>query len=212
MTVASLQFLTCPQRQETFTQTLARLARTDWGAWPRIHIDDTREEGASTWGTSARAPRLTYAFAAMLREALAEKGRDEEWLLLLEDDLDFHPKIAAHVAAWGALKDPRSVMASLFNPSLQAIEYPDTPAQAFAANPKTFLGAQALLLRRGAVRRAVAEWDQLSGMQSQRLAKLFGQEGPIWVHKPSLVQHVAVDSSWGVRIQRALDFNPAWEP
>lgn len=212
MTIASLHFLTCPRRQQTFTRTLARWARTDWKAWPRIHIDDTPEAEANTWGTSARAPRLPAVFAEMLQEALKEKGGDEEWVLLLEDDLDFHPKIAAHVAAWGALRDPRCAMASLFNPSLQAMEYPDPPANAFAAHPKTFLGAQALLLRRGAARRALAEWDRLSGMQSQRLAKLFGQEGPIWVHRPSLVQHVAVDSSWGVRVQRALDFSPAWEP
>ena len=147
-----------------------------------------------------------------MRSALAEPGFETEWFLFLEDDLDFHPRIGTHVAAWEALKDPRCSLASLFNPSLQAIEYPDTPANAFAANPKTFLGAQALLLRRGAIQRAVAEWDNLTGLQSQRLARLFGNEGPIWVHKPSLVQHVATDSSWGARIQRALDFDPAWEP
>jgi hypothetical protein len=235
-------------------QTLARWAQTDWPGAPRVHLDPVQETDAPAWGTSARARRLTDCFAMMLRRALEETNHASDWFLFLEDDLEFHPRLAAHVGGWEALEDSSCWLASLFNPSLQARErslakdakeakgsgeehlspssawrfsgelilpHPGPlprergkgrPAHAFAAEPKSFLGAQALLLRREAARAALDQWDSLAGMTSQRLAKLCGGERPIWVHKPSLVQHVAVDSAWGARVQKALDFDRGWEP
>lgn len=85
-------------------------------------------------------------------------------------------------------------------------------AHAFAAHPDFYLGSQALLLRRTAAQEALLHWDSVPGLQCQRLAKLFGHARPLWVHKPSLVQHVAMDSSWGANIKRAADYDPGWEP
>lgn len=201
-----VHLLTCARRASTCAETLTRWANTDWPDKPRVHVDPAKEEDAPEWGTSARAERITDAFAGMLRAALAEPQPDDRWLLFLEDDLDFHPRIAERVCAWEALTDPHCSLASLFNPSLRPMPLPSAPPNAFAAEPSSFLGGQALLLRRSAAVRALAEWESLRGMQSQRLATLLGKEGPIWVHKPSLVQHVAEDSSWGARVQRALDF------
>lgn len=194
------------------SDTLLRWAQTDWPGPPRVHRDSAQESAAPQWGTAARAHRLTDAFAAMLRAALAEAPSQADWFLFLEDDLDFHPRLAEHVSAWEALGDARCSLASLFNPSLQSMPHADAPAHSFAAKVSTFMGAQALLLRRAAAARALAEWKNLRGLTSQRLAGLFGPDGPIWVHQPSLVQHVAVDSSWGARVQRALNFDPAWNP
>lgn len=204
-----VHLLTCPQRVFTCAETLTRWSLTDWPAKPRVYVDRAREEDAPEWGTSARATCLTDAFAAMLHGALAQPASDESWFLFLEDDLDFHPRIAAHVRAWEALNDPRCSLASLFNPSLRRALFPPAPANTFAAEPASFLGAQALLLRRAAVQQALEQWRNLRGMTSQRLAQLLGKSGPIWVHQPSLVQHVARDSSWGARVQRALDFDAA---
>ena len=193
-------------------ETLARWARTDWPGAPRVFVDPQPEADAPAWGEVARVGRVGAAYGALLRAVLAEPGADGDWVLLLEDDVDFHPRLAAHVRAWRALEDERCGLASLFNPSLQPDGLPFSPPNTFGARPASFLGAQALLLRRGAIRRAVAGWDGLSGVTSQRLARLLGGTGPIWVHRPSLVQHVAPDSCWGARVQRALDFDPAWGP
>jgi hypothetical protein len=212
MPLPQLHLLTCAPRKQSCMDTLLRLAHTDWPVKPRVHVDSGTETAAATWGTSARAPRLTEAFATMLRTVLAAPGPEQEWLLFLEDDLDFHPQLAAHVGVWQPLWDPACAFASLFNPSLRRLAIPYPLPHSFAADPAGFLGAQALLLRRASVRTVLQQWPTLTGMTSQRLAKLFGARGPIWVHDPSLVQHVAEDSSWGTRVQKALDFNPAWKP
>jgi len=74
---------------------------------------------------------------------------------------------------------------------------------AFACEPASFQGTQALLLRRAAIPRLLTARAGLEGVHSRRLAAFFGNDSPIWIHRPSLVQHVATDSSWGARIYRA---------
>lgn len=210
MVLPQVHLLTCAARAGMCAETLARWSRTDWPCPPRVHLDPVPEKDAPTWGTSARGTRLTEAFAGMLRAALAEPGEDRAWLLLLEDDLEFHPHLARQVGAWTALRDERCGLASLFNCGVRARSDLPAPVHSFAAEALSYLGSQALVLRRGAAREALASWDSLTGLQCQRLAKLFGRERPLWVHCPSLVQHVAVDSSWGARVKRAADFDPAW--
>ena len=202
--------LTCPARTASLAATLASFARSDWGVGARVHCDSAEERAGEEWGRGARARRLTDAFAGMLRAVLGDGGEPDEWLLFLEDDLEFHPRIGSLVRSWAALEDAGCVLASLFNPSLRAVPGAATLPRAFVTVPETFLGAQALLLRRRVLPLVLERWDSVAGLQSQRLARILGESGPIWVHKPSLVQHVAADSSWGARVQRALDYDPLW--
>lgn len=208
----TVHLLTHPRRAGSLAHTLASWTRSDWPGEPRMHRDDAVERDGEAWGKTGRVRRMAEAFVGMLRAVLAENGSDGGWVLLLEDDLEFHPRIGSLVAQWEALRDERCVLASLFNPSLRETRDVARLPRAFAADPQTFLGAQALLLRRRVVPLVLEKWDSVPGLTSQRLARLLGGEGPIWVHRPSLVQHVATDSAWGARIQRALDFHPAWEP
>lgn len=212
MPLPQLHLLTCAPRKQSCMDTLIRLAHTDWPVKPHVHVDEGTEDGSAPWGTSGRARRLTGAFATMLRAVLSAPGAEDEWLLFLEDDLDFHPQLAALVGSWEALQDTECVLASLFNPSIRANPSFPATARAFAALPAAFLGAQALLIRRATAVAALEAWAGLSGMTSQRLAQVSGQYRPLWIHQPSLVQHVADDSSWGTRVQRALDYDPAWKP
>ena len=155
-----------------------------------------------------RALRIVAAFQRMLEVAVSSPGDAESWLLFSEDDIEIHPRIGAFLDRWPALRDPRCGMASLFNPSLHEVSSWGEMDHAFAAEPETFFGSQALLLRRAWAARALDAWDTVRGLQSQRLAQLFGGAGPIWVHRPSLVQHMAEDSSWGAQVQTAPDFDP----
>ena len=189
---------------------MQRWDETDWGTRPLTHVDAAEEKEGEKWGTAGRARRLPTAFATMLRAATADAGDPEEWLFFIEDDLAFHPMLLSLVRSWVALGDARCVLASLFNPSLQPALHGPLLDRSLAVTPASFLGAQALFVRRRAVAVALAGWETVRGMQAQRLALLLGGEGPLWVHRPSLVQHVAVDSSWGARVQTALDFNPKW--
>jgi hypothetical protein len=242
---------------------------------PRVHLDDSPESAEAAWGDAQRGTRIVAAFAKMLEAATDDpdiarrqqatrgtgpggwlrgdayfthriyKMERECWLLLLEDDLDFHPRIGAALAAWDAARE--GVMRTLFDPGLKAVggrqkaedrednaerdpqaanspsssAYCLPPAaccsRSFAADPRTFLGAQALFIRSWFARHALERWNSVTGMQSQRLAKLHQElpgPMPILVHRPSLVQHLPVDggSGWGARVQQALDFDPSWSP
>jgi hypothetical protein len=202
--------LTCRARTAMAEATLQRWRATDWRAEPHLIVDERAEASGEEWGTAGRGARVAAVFGDFLAHVLEAAAPDEDWHLLLEDDLDFHPRLAWLVASWEALQDRQCGMASLFNPALQASTEWQRSRRAFAAKPEVFLGTQALLLRRRCIAQALPAWDRLPGMQSQRLARLLGAMAPIWVHRPSLVQHVAEDSSWGARVQRALDFDPAW--
>jgi len=223
--------LSCAERAGPRAATLARWARTDAGAPPRVHLD--AGEAAGDFGKPSRARRIVAAFAAMLARAAAESAA-ADWLLLLEDDLDFAPHLRAALAVWPPLRDPRCVLGTLYNPHLPvAGPFPPAPAPAldlprnaaraeqeqeqeqeqeigptwFATPRETFTGAQALLVRPADAARALAAWDTEGAMQSARLARLLTAEGGlICVHRPSLVQHVAADSAWGARLHRAPDF------
>jgi hypothetical protein len=237
----SVHLLTCPPRAESCAATLARWDATDWGkayGRPLIHQDD--EPSELPWGDAAKHADVVRAFGRMLKEITAKTNAitaeaqraqrnsfsprplrlcgespplgGEDWVLLLEDDLDFHPHLFHHVSRWPALLDDQCELATLFNPSLRPDpDYPLHPDR-FAADRASFTGAQALLLRRRLIERALLRWDapDLAGMQSRRLARIAA--GPIWVHRPSLVQHVptVVGSAWGARVQTALDFDPGW--
>ncbi len=201
--------LSCAEREAVRAATLERWAGTDWGVAPRVHLD--AGEAAGPWGQAARAGRIVAAYGALLAAAVA--GCRAEWLLVLEDDLAFAPHLRAALAEWPPLRDPRCVLASLYNPHLAPA--PAEPGAEGATGPtwftarrETFTGAQALLFRPAEVARALARWATVPGMQSARLARLLTAEGGrICVHRPSLVQHVATDSAWGARLHTAGDFD-----
>ena len=197
--------LSCAERAAVRAETLARWARTDWGGPPRVHLD-AGEEAPADWGRPARARRVVAAFAAMLARAVTA-GAAADWLLLLEDDLGFAPHLRAALAAWPPLRDPRCVLATLYNPGLPPATAAPAGATWFTTPRATFLGAQALLVRPAEAARALAAWDAVAGMQSARLARLLTADGgTICVHRPSLVQHLAADSAWGACLHTAADF------
>lgn len=175
-----------------------------------MYIDSSLVGSRMPWGTPGRVTRIILAFETLLHRALAFPGADEEWLLVMQDDIELHPQLLYAITTWGALSDSRCQLASLFNPSLRAVSRWGNMPRAFAADPASLQGAQALLIRRGAARRVLRLWHTLPGVEVDRLASVLGEEGPIWVHTPSLVQHVSADSSWGARVKTALDYDPAW--
>ncbi len=228
-----VHMMTCPSREPMMVDTVERWRALGWPDYISVKVDRFPEMPGEQWGTPGRMDRLTTVFGKNVIAALNEPGSDEDWMLFLEDDLEFHPLLRELVASWPALEDERCMMASLFNPSLRWVPDWGLIPRAFAALPGAFLGAQALLLRRGGARWAMERWGSVRGAVSQRLALIFGgplalsvpgaspelrgsryslAPTPIWVHEPSLVQHVGVDSSWGARVQKALDFNPEWRP
>ena len=146
----------------------------------------------------------------MLTAAVAESAAP--WLLCLEDDIAIHPRLLHHLTLWPPFYQGRiRTFASLYNPTLPRA--PGRPGRTWhRADPRFFYGAQALLIARPFALHALKNWHTVIGMQSQRLAALATRDfpdTPIFVHRPSLVQHVATHSSWGLPLHRAADFESA---
>jgi hypothetical protein len=181
--------LTAPGREAILAGTLGSWDDTDWPARPVIHLDRGRAD------TPAQQ-RIPAAWGAMLRAAL-DAGEPGPHLLLCEDDLAFARHLRAALLAWPPLREGRLVtFGSLYD-------------------PVHFFGAQALVLARPFARWAAAHWEEVGGVQSRRLVALaqrFAPGAAIPVHRPSLVQHTAILSSWGTRLHRAPLFDPDWRP
>ena len=209
MPLPEVHLLTCAARISTCAQTLARWARTDWPGSPHVYVGAGTDEA---WGRFTRTDRRRDAFAAMVRSALVKPGEEQQWLLFLDDDLDFHPHLASHLEAWEPLRDRRSGMASVFNPSVRAATNLKPLRNSFAAEPQSFVAEQALLLRRCAAKQAVAHWNERPSLTSQRLNCVLQKWQPFWVHKPSLVQKVGPDSEKADQRPHAPDFDPDWVP
>lgn len=204
--------LSCERRRASLSAFLERWQQTDFRhVLPTVLWDDASEEPAPPWGTPARAAHLLHAYRQFLwRVVLRCRDSDmglDDWVLLMEDDIEFHPRIAERLLAWGPLRSRHCVMGTLFNPQLPPVPAPEEFPDAFATDPERFMGAQAILLRRRHVTYVWRRWNRVSGMQSQRLARLMSRLGTIYVHRPSLVQHRAEGSSWGGTQMTAWDLN-----
>ena len=53
-------------------------------------------------------------------------------------------------------------------------------------------------------------WDEQGGFPDIRMSRLAGQRSPVYMHRPSLVQHRQVPSVWGGVAHTAIDFSPDW--
>jgi hypothetical protein len=194
--------ISCPEREEVRQQTLKNLAATDWDDHPLLVM----LEGA---GLREKDPRIRQSRTALL--ALKRGlGTNAEYLLVLEDDLEFNRHLRHNLHHWGPLAEGRVGLASLYNPGLREMAY-DLPGRAIAVDRSHVFGSQAFLLHRSAAARVTACWNQVSGMQDIRISRLAGRlPQPILYHAPSLVQHVGHRSVWGGRFHQAQDFHPDW--
>ena len=113
MPFPAVYMLTCPQREASAVATLERWHETDWGTGPHCVMDGDPEAPGEEWGTPGRAVRIAAVFAGMRAQALDDGGADDDWMLFLEDDLEFDPRIGTLVETWPALEDPRCGLASL---------------------------------------------------------------------------------------------------
>ena len=181
--------------------TLQRLARTDWGPTPVLLQLD---------GGAPDDPRERQQQAAwhLLRRFLDGKA---EFLLFLEDDLDFNQHLRENLNRWPPLAERRLELGGIYNPGLVE-EACDVEGRAYIVKPDRVYGSQALLVSRRAAAFMVRRWDKVEGMQDIKMSRLAGQlKQPMYYHSPSLVQHIGVDSTWGGAFHEALDFDKQWK-
>lgn len=195
--------LTCAARREDCQRTLGRLRlETDWdrlGDSVRVVTERSLSESPEV--------RQSEASKGLLRQAGGESGG---CFLFCEDDLTFNRYLRENLLLWPPLRARRQkehFFGSLYNPGFRPA-YRDE--QAFAVRPEEFFGSQCLVIAPITARYFVAHWEEVDGKQDLRMAQLAARITPIWVHAPSLVQHVGQRSTWGGPWHQAVDFDPEW--
>ncbi len=193
--------ISCVERAQVRERTLENLARTDWNGSPlSIEID-------ASWKEDHQQRRSQYALLALRRSL----ERNADYILFLEDDLDFNRHIRHNLAHWGPLQRGEISLASLYNPRLreQAV---DLRNNARIIAPGRIFGSQAFVISRIAVEYIVRNWNRVAGLQDIKIPRLAGRLGrPILYHAPSLVQHIGTRSTWGAGFHQAMDFDPHWK-
>lgn len=188
--------LSCPEREEVRQRTLANLRATDWEGEVVLTLDP---------GTLPdKGRRMVDNGRRLLVDALARHGWSH--LLFLEDDLDFNRHLRHNLLHWRPLREDAVSLAGLYDPGIAAV-FDLPPFHYFVAHPEAVYGSQAFLIARRCLEFLLRHFEEIDAFLDLRLARLAGRYGPVFYHRPSLIQHVGVHSVWGGHFHQALDFD-----
>ena len=193
--------VTCAERRAVLDGTLARFRETDWGAEPELQIDD-----------GAAPTKLERIHATWLKvlERVAEGTADVA--LILANDLEFNRHLRHNLAYWGPLLGRDGdvpFFGSVYNPDRPAFWRPARQSY-FTVHPQQMWGAQAVLVSRRLAGFFLAHWEEEEGAADLRMPRLGARLAPVYLHAPSLVQHVGDASTWGGPFHQAPDFDRDW--
>ncbi len=193
--------MSCAERQLVREETLRNLSRSDWDGEVAVELDRESAE-------RRQERQETTALRLLERAQVAEA----DFVLFLEDDLDFNLHLRHNLGHWAPLRDagPRShFFGSLYNPNIRIKS--QEPARAFfIAEPECVYGSQAFILALPTVGYIVEGWAEVPGMQDIKMSRLAARVCSVYYHAPSLVQHLSVPSVWGGLYHWASDFDPTW--
>jgi hypothetical protein len=193
--------ISCPEREKLRQQTLENLAATDWGSEAvLVQIDSGTLEN--------RQRRQEHTAWLALARCLQT---DAEYVLFLEDDLEFNRHIRHNLQRWAPLKNHQVTLAGLYNPNLPLLAC-DVKLHLCVVAPHNVYGSQAFLVSRATAEYFVRHWNEIAGMQDIKMSRLAGRlNRTLLYHAPSLVQHAGVQSVWGGGFHRADDFDAFWK-
>ena len=196
-----LIILTVPSRKKWLARTLSSLSRTDWSEEPGIasnheYQKDDPDEQKSPYDALPPLSRFLQSRA--------------DYLLLIEDDLDFNRHLRHNLFKWLPLSSGKLSLASLYNPNVREMAC-DLHAAYRVVNPSFIRGSQALLLSKAVARAVVRNWEKESGSTEFKISRFAPRVARhVFYHAPSLVQHMAPGSNWPGLRARARDFDPDW--
>jgi hypothetical protein len=193
--------LSCEERADICAETVADLGQTDWRSAPVVVLDEST--------ASRKLQRIVDTGQALLARAVDESERDDV-LLVCEDDVSFNRSLRHNLEHWTPVVDRRAdghLFGSLYNPNVVT---PAIDATAIVADPCRFYGSQGMVMSVTTARSLVEQWDDGDGPLDLRISRLAARWSPLWYHHPSLVQHRAVESTWGGEPHSAVDFSVDW--
>jgi hypothetical protein len=135
---------------------------------------------------------------------------DADYVLLLEDDLEFNRYLSYNLQKWHAIQTRRVTLASLYNPSVRE------SACALRQNARIVAarraaGNQAFLISRPMVKHLVLNWSKVDAPLEEKIPRLAGRLARSFLyHAPSLVQCTGKAAPWNEGALRAVDFDPNW--
>jgi hypothetical protein len=193
--------ISCGERAAIRRRTLASLTASDWCDDVVVEFDDGRLE--------RREERQTLTALHLLERAIRDRP---EFVLFLEDDLEFNRHLRHNLECWEPLRSSSDghFFGSLYDPNIRRLE--SAPERSFfVADPGAVYGSQAFVLSLATAAFVVGAWEAVEGMQDIRMSRLASRLGPIHYHLPSLVQHTGVESAWGGPYHRTAQFEPDWK-
>src|SRR2546422_863493 len=97
--------------------------------------------------------------------------RGEDYVLFLEDDLDFNRHLRHNLHNWEPVKAKRITLASLYNPKVRELAC-DLRSHARIVAPKAVFGSQAFLISRDTLEYVLRRWHEVAGMQDIKISRL----------------------------------------
>lgn len=189
------RIVTCPARAASCAATIEQLASSDWEGEPIIHLDDGR--------AGLRVDRID----ATWRAALAAAALDRTVSLILEDDVMVSVHLRHNLERWEPIGAP-ALLGYLYGAS-SPTRLAAGPAWV-AVDPFGLWGAQGIVISPPMAAHVLTHWNDEDGAIDTRMPRLAARLGPVYLHTPSLVQHVGTISTWGGPFHQAADFDPAW--
>ena len=195
--------MSCDARRELCGLSADALAATDWGEPPVVVWDEAPHERIQE--------RIVHTAKRVLELATDES---DDLFLYLEDDVEFNTALRHNLEHWAPVAERRAgdfLFASLYNPNIVVPRAPDDQSPCAVADPRRFYGTQALVLSTATARFVLERLGRPSRPLSDiRMSRLATRRSPILFHRPSLVRHRVVPSTWGGETHDAVDFSPEW--
>lgn len=192
--------VSCRARDARRAETLQGLVQA---GWPVESVAVTLDEGRF----DDPVDRLTHTAWRALRTALES---DADYVLLLEDDLEFNRHLVENLRHWGPLRRRELEIGGLCNLGARELAW-DVPGAACLVHPHDILGSQAVLFSRRMLDHCLAHWFEAPPDLDLKLGALAGKlRQPFFFHYPSLVQHVGRASTLGHTWRPSLDYDPDW--
>lgn len=203
--------ITCPIRDDLCEQTLASLAKSDWGVKPEIFRDE--ESGSSERTRQYTLRALNWFFSAT----------HADYCLFLEDDVLFNVHLRWNLEHWTPLVDRTLWIGTLYTPRQEndGFRWASAGKDYISAQGPQY-GAQAIILSRHAVALIIRDWA-VSGIPEhpadrcpsdfKMMLPIIWAGHPVYYHVPSLVQHVGQQATWisEPRFHEAWNFEPEWK-
>ena len=196
----TLWMISCEERARIREQTLQRLSATDWRGSVHLQMDGG--------GNIDKKSRIVAVYQQTLIRSLEI---DAEYILVLEDDLLFNRHLLKNLANWEPLRQGYLEYGSLYNPQIRP-KACSVSGRFCVTEPRDVFGSQAFIFSRKFVQYLLAHWEDRKSPVDIRISRLAADDAkPVFYHMPSLVQHVAVKSTWGGMFHQARDFDARWE-